>query len=69
MTSERDAYEVLQVNRAAAWPEIRAAYRTLVRRYHPDCPTPNTTRMKEINAAYERVEREHRHGRDGSPGV
>ena len=69
MTSERDAYEVLQVDRAAAWPEIRAAYRTLVRRYHPDCPTPDTTRMKEINAAYERVEREYRQGRDGSPGV
>ncbi len=63
---ERDAYDVLQVRRGASWPELRAAYRALVRRFHPDGTTPDTRRMVEINAAYECLEREHLRGRDGA---
>ena len=50
--AERDAYEVLEVSRFASWPELRAAYRTLARRFHPDGTSPHTRRMVEINAAY-----------------
>jgi len=68
--SERDPYAVLQVSRSAQWREIRAAYRSLARRYHPDSPTPDQRRMAEINAAYERLEREHPAGsEDGRAGV
>jgi curved DNA-binding protein CbpA len=69
VTSERDAYDVLQVDRAASWAEIRGAYRTLARRYHPDWATPDTARMAEVNSAYERLEREHGRGAEASRGV
>ncbi len=58
MTLERDPYQVLQISRHASWPEIRAAYRMLARRYHPDGTTPDTGRIIEINGAYECLERE-----------
>ncbi len=69
MTLERDAWEVLQVSRSSSWPEKRAAYRALARRYHPDGTTPDRRRMVEINAAYERLELQHRHGTGASPEV
>jgi DnaJ domain len=56
---ERDPYEVLEVSRTVSWQELRAAYRSLVRRYHPDGTSPDTRRMVEINAAYECLERSH----------
>jgi hypothetical protein len=62
---ERDPYDVLQVSRSAPWPEVRATYRTLARHYHPDSPTPDQRRMSAINAAYERLEREHPGGPKG----
>ena len=36
MTELRDPYEVLGLRRGASPREIRAAYRTLARRHHPD---------------------------------
>ncbi|HEX5588858.1 MAG TPA: DnaJ domain-containing protein [Candidatus Limnocylindrales bacterium] len=66
MPPERDAYDVLQVSRSASWPEMRAAYRSLARRYHPDGASPDTPRMVEINAAYEQLEREHGEGDRGT---
>lgn len=50
---------VLGVTEAAPWPVIEAAYRTLAKMFHPDVSGgPTTERMKKINLAYERLERE-----------
>jgi curved DNA-binding protein CbpA len=68
--AERDAYEVLQVSRHARWREVRTAYRALARRYHPDGTTPDADQMVEINAAYNRLDREQREGgSDASTGT
>lgn len=47
-------YEVLQVSPTAPLTEIRAAYRALARRYHPDLNgMPDATvQMRRLNAAY-----------------
>lgn len=72
--SDRDAYEVLQVDPRAHQLVIQAAYRVLAALYHPDrdsSPTA-TRRMAELNQAYAKVrtvelrelydrERKHRH--------
>ena len=57
------AYEVLQVQRGASQEEITSAYRRMARQYHPDgvanlAPEFRELaerRMKEINAAYQRI--------------
>jgi curved DNA-binding protein CbpA len=54
-----DPYAVLGIDRSASAAEIRAAYRALVARYHPDLHHGNPLealageRMAEINQAYE----------------
>ncbi|HEX6024769.1 MAG TPA: DnaJ domain-containing protein, partial [Solirubrobacter sp.] len=52
---QRDYYEILGVARDASQEEIRAAYRRLARRYHPDVnKEPGAEdRFKEISEAYE----------------
>lgn len=60
---ERDPYEVLGVARGASDDEIKKAYRSLAKKYHPDNFTDADQRaraeekMKEINAAYERIQK------------
>ena len=60
----RDPYEVLGVSRGATDEEIKKAYRTLAKRYHPDSFTDPSQRaraeetMKEINAAYESIQKD-----------
>lgn len=57
----RDPYEVLGVPRSASKEQIKAAYRELARKYHPDnyADSPlaeNATRkMQEINEAYDAI--------------
>ncbi|MGB3020916.1 MAG: molecular chaperone DnaJ [Methyloceanibacter sp.] len=54
--TKRDYYEILGVPRAAADPEIKAAYRRLAKECHPDRCNGDTTsegRFKEVNEAYE----------------
>ncbi len=53
--TKRDYYEILGISRTASQEEIRAAYRRLARRYHPDVSKePDAEqRFKEINEAYQ----------------
>jgi hypothetical protein len=58
-----DPYKVLGVSPTASDDEIKQAYRELVRKYHPDkyantdLAEMATEKMKEVNAAYEEVQR------------
>jgi curved DNA-binding protein len=59
---ERDYYEILGVSRDASPEDIRRAYRTLARRYHPDVnkEAGAEERFKEIGEAYEVLGNEER---------
>lgn len=52
---QKDYYRILGVSRNASADQIKRAYRTLARRYHPDVSTePNAEhQFKAINEAYE----------------
>lgn len=55
----RDPYDVLGVSRNASEEEIKKAYRTLAKKYHPDANPNNpeaAEKMKEINAAYDQIQ-------------
>jgi molecular chaperone DnaJ len=54
MTTNRDYYEILGVQRGASPEEIKQAFRKLARQYHPDVSkeTNAEDRFKEINEAY-----------------
>lgn len=52
----KDYYSILGIGRSASDKEIKAAYRKLARKYHPDVNPGNKTaeeKFKEINQAYE----------------
>jgi len=51
--AERDAYAVLRVHPSADRLALRAAYRALAKRFHPDGSEPDSPRMAEINRAYD----------------
>lgn len=58
----KDPYQVLGVARDASDEDIKAAYRQLARKYHPDNYSPDnpladlaTEKMKEINEAYDTI--------------
>ena len=52
-----DYYEILEINKGASEEVIKAAYKTLVRKYHPDnYGTDNgyyQEKLKLLNEAYE----------------
>jgi DnaJ-class molecular chaperone len=54
----RDPYETLGVSKTATQDEIKSAYRSLAKKYHPDLNPGNKereARFKEISAAYEKI--------------
>jgi molecular chaperone DnaJ len=55
MTTERDFYEVLGVERGAGDAEIKRAYRRLAQQWHPDVnqEAEAQDRFKEVNEAYQ----------------
>lgn len=53
-----DPYKVLGVPTTATDDEVKAAYRRLAKKYHPDANPGDKVaeqRMKEINAAYDQI--------------
>ena len=56
MANKRDYYEVLGVDKNATEADIKKAYRSLAKKYHPDINPGNAeaeAKFKEVNEAYE----------------
>lgn len=55
MAEKRDYYEVLGISRNASDQEIKRAYRSMARKYHPDINKDDGAedQFKEVNEAYE----------------
>ena len=54
-TTSRDFYDILQISRNASVQEVKLAYRTCAKLYHPDSNPSNTNTtelFQEINRAY-----------------
>ena len=58
--SQRDLYEVLGVSKKADDKEITKAYRDLARVLHPDKPTGDSEKFKELQGAYDVLNDEQR---------
>ena len=63
-----DPYQVLGVTRGASDEEIKKAYRTLSRKYHPDANVNNPNkdqaeeRFKQVQQAYDQIMKEKQQG-------
>ena len=55
MADKRDYYDVLGVSKTASEEEIKKAYRSLAKKYHPDVSSePNAeAKFKEVQEAYD----------------
>ena len=53
--AERDYYEILGVSKTASSDEIKKAYRSLAKKYHPDVSTESNAveKFKEVQKAYD----------------
>lgn len=67
-----DPYKVLGIASSATDEQVKDAYRKLARKYHPDNYVNNplsdlaTEKMKEINEAYDEVQRQRKSGSSGN---
>jgi molecular chaperone DnaJ len=67
----RDPYNVLGLERGASDEEVKKAYRTLSRKYHPDANINNPNkeqaeeRFKEVQQAYDSIQQEKENGYAG----
>lgn len=79
MTTKRDYYEVLEIERGASADQIKSAYRKLARKWHPDVNPDDPQaeeRFKEVAEAYEVLSDDRRrqsydrfgHQAPGAPG-
>ena len=63
-----DPYQVLGVSRGASDEEIKKAYRSLSRKYHPDANVNNPNKdqaeekFKQVQQAYDQIMKEKQHG-------
>ncbi len=70
----RDPYEVLEVGKNASMDEIRASYKRLIKKYHPDQYQNNPLadlaqeKLKEVNEAYEQICQMRGEGGSGNSG-
>lgn len=66
-----DPYSVLGVSRSASDEEVKKAYRSLSRKYHPDANINNPNKdqaeakFKEVQQAYQQIMREREYGSSG----
>ena len=72
----RDPYQILGIPRTATGDEVKKAYRTLARKYHPDNFAGSAAqaagaeeKMKEINAAYDQIQKERSGGGTSQSGT
>lgn len=55
--TSQDWRKTLGVSQSATYNEVKAAYRTLVRKYHPDNAGGDQVKIREVNSAWDDAEK------------